>query len=298
MYDQAERLRALADTYRSRIEQRRGTVGRGRAHAIAVASGKGGVGKSNLSVNLSIALGQLGHDVILFDADLGLSNADVLLGAVPPYNLSHLIRGEKTMGDLLYATHHNLRLISGCSGLSELANLSEFRVRDCVEQLRGLDTLADYIIMDTAAGLSHGVLSFALAADTVLVITTPEPTALADAYALIKTVVRRCPAAAIRLVMNQVEDQYDADLAMQRLVAAAERFLEVAPEPLGFVPRDRRVQRAVKRQVPFIIDAPGTPAARAVVEIARRLTGAGDQPRANMFFDRLQRVFAGLGPMA
>ncbi|HYF93942.1 MAG TPA: MinD/ParA family protein [Symbiobacteriaceae bacterium] len=300
MLDQASRLREMAAAYRSQA-----LAGHGRrTRVIAVTSGKGGVGKTNLSINLGHALISAGHEVILLDADLGLANADILLGTVPPYHLGHLLRGERDIQELIHRTPGKLKLISGGSGVSELANIPEDRLRFFVAALRKLDGQADYLILDTGAGLSHTVQEFVLAADQVVVVTTPEPTSLADGYATIKMLAARRPGIDIRLVVNQAERPEEATAAAERIISTARNFLGLQVEYLGTIPRDPIVWQSVRRQVPFIMLYPDAPASRAVQFVAERLmdarsagAGAVPEPARNKsgFFDRIAGMFSRRG---
>jgi flagellar biosynthesis protein FlhG len=292
MLDQATRLRELAAAYRS---QATGATQR-RTRAIAVTSGKGGVGKTNISINLAHALMAAGKDVLLFDADLGLANADILLGTVPPYHLGHLLRGEKRIADLIHQTPLGLKLIAGGSGVEELANLPAYQVRAFVSALGQLEGQAEYLILDTGAGLSHSVLEFVLAADQVLVVTTPEPTSLADGYATIKTLAHRHPGVDVKLVVNQAERVEEANAAAERIITTARNFLGLTVEHLATVPRDPYVWQAVRQQTPFIIGYPGAPASRAVTAMVQALLGGRPEGRMGQrpvggFFDRLAGLF-------
>lgn len=291
MIDQATRLRELAAAYRAQATSSR----MHRTKAIAVTSGKGGVGKSNLSINLAHALIAAGKEVILLDADLGLANADILMGIVPAYHLGHLLKGERDILELIHRTPTRLKLIAGGSGLAELVNLSESKLRPFLNALSKLDGQADYLILDTGAGIGPAVQEFVLAADTALVVTTPEPTALADAYGAIKTLSRRGRDLDLRLVINQAEKQDEAAMAAERIITTARDFLGVNVEYLGTVPRDPIVWQAVRRQVPFIVGYPSAPASRAVGAMAARLlAGVPADParsRPAGFFERLASLF-------
>jgi len=270
MLDQATRLREMAAAYRTQVTGPR----QRRTKVIAVTSGKGGVGKTNMSINLAQALIAAGQEVILLDADLGLANADILLGTVPAYHLGHLLRGERDILELIHRTPTNLKLIAGGSGVEELANVPEDRLRFFVASLRKLDGQADYLILDTGAGLSHTVQEFVLAADQVLVVTTPEPTSLADAYATVKALAHRRPGVEIHLVVNQAERPEEAAVAAERIVSTARNFLGLHVHHLGTVPRDPFVWQSVRSQVPFIIGYPHAPASLAVRGMVQQLLGA------------------------
>ncbi|HWI51018.1 MAG TPA: MinD/ParA family protein [Symbiobacteriaceae bacterium] len=292
MRDQAERLRQIADKYKAEAAPKGQRPAR-RARVLAVTSGKGGVGKTNISVNLSYALMALGQEVMVLDADLGLANVDVLLGTVPQKHLGHALSGADDILDVIYDGPGNLKLIAGGSGMGDLADLTEADLQRFIQSLRKLETRADFLVIDTGAGMGRSVRNFVLAADMVLVVTTPEPTAMTDAYALIKSVVQKNPAADIKLIVNQVESKAEAEEAAARLSTAMLRFLGASTEFLGAVPVDREVPRCVRNQLPFFLAAPNSSASIAVRNIASRLLGDPEDPKAGvtLFFDRLSRVF-------
>jgi flagellar biosynthesis protein FlhG len=294
MRDQAERLRQMAESYKAELMVAPRRQGTRRTRVLAVTSGKGGVGKTNVSVNLSYALLAMGHEVTLLDADLGLANVDVLLGTVPKMHLGHAITGHADIVDLIYEAPGHLKLIAGGSGLEDLADLPEQDLQRFIQSLRRLEGLTDFLVVDTGAGLGRTVTNFVLAADVVLMVTTPEPTALTDAYALCKAVVRKNPAADIKLIINQVENRADAQEAADRLSATVLRFLGASVEYLCAIPVDKEVPRSVRNQRPFFLSAPGSLASQAVRDLAQKLVGDSGDPRAGvgLFFDRLTRVFS------
>lgn len=293
MRDQADRLRQLAESYKAEILGPRPGAAVRRARVLAVTSGKGGVGKTNISVNLSYALISLGKEVMVLDADLGLANVDVLLGTVPRLHLGHAISGEADVSDLVYDAPGRLKLIAGGSGVSDLVDLPEADLQRFIRSLRSLEARTDFLILDTGAGLGRSVTNFVLAADAVLVVTTPEPTAITDAYAVVKTVVRKNPAADIRLIVNNAQSETEAQEAADRLSTTVLRFLGISVEYLGWIPSDREVPRCVRNQQPFFLSVPNSPASQAVLDLARKLTGDEETPRAGLglFFDRLTKVF-------
>ncbi len=293
MRDQADRLRQLAENYKAEILSSRPPAGSRRARVLAVTSGKGGVGKTNISVNLAYALLSLGRDVTILDADLGLANVDVLLGTVPRLHLGHAIAGEADILDLIYEGPGCLKLIAGGSGVGELADLPEADLQRFIRSLRALETRTDFLIMDTGAGLGRSVTNFVLAADAMLVVTTPEPTAITDAYAVVKTVVRKNPAADIKVIVNNAQSPEEAEEAADRLSTTVLRFLGTSIEFLGYVPADQVVPKAVRNQQPFFLAAPSSRASQAVMDLARKLAGDKEDPRSGvgLFFDRLTRVF-------
>ena len=242
-----------------------------RARVLAVTSGKGGVGKTNFSTNLALTLAQQGQRVIVLDADLGLANLHVVLGVTPRYHLEHVLQGERTLEETLFTGPCGIQIIGGASGLSEIANL-DGRQRDYfIESLQRLDTLADVIIIDTGAGLSHTVMAFLHAAEEILIVTTPEPTAITDAYATIKVVTGENPDAKLRLIVNMAQSAEEAQAVATRLDRIARQFLHIGLEFAGFIPHDPAVRAAVRAQKPFVLTHPNAPASRSIALIAKHL---------------------------
>lgn len=270
MKDQAEELRLLVRKVQE--SQNRGRpVGTG-SRILAVTSGKGGVGKTNITANLALALARLGKEVLIFDADLGLANTDVILGLHLPYNLSHLVRGEKEIEELVTRGPLGVRLVGGGSGLEELLTLGEWEVNRLVEKLVRLEGLAEIILVDTGAGLSRSVVAFLTAAPEIMVVATPEPTSLIDAYATIKLVSQKNPAAGLYLLINRARTPVEAGAAAERLALLSRRFLGREITLVGHVPSDEHVERAVRAQIPFTLAYPQAPASRAMLILAARLT--------------------------
>ncbi|MDN5346765.1 MAG: flagellar biosynthesis protein FlhG [Clostridia bacterium] len=277
--DQAARLRELVR------EKESG------ARVLAVVSGKGGVGKTNLTVNLGLVLAKWGYKVLIFDADLGLGNVDILLGLVPRWDLRQVINGEKSLAEIIIRGPAGLQLIPGASGLQELADLDSFRQEKLLQELESLATRQDFVLLDAGAGISRKILSFALAAGEVLVVTTPEPTALTDAYGLIKILARL--GTKNYLIVNRVASETEGREAAQRLQQAVRRFLHLDLPLLGFIAEDRAVGQAVHRQQPFVLSASGVKAALDVEAIARKLLGraASESKAGSDFFQKLGRLF-------
>ncbi len=236
----------------------------------AVVSGKGGVGKTNLAVNLGLAFCEKGQRVVLLDADLGLANVDILFGLLtPPANLAQVIGGENSLDDVLVQLHEGFWLIPGGAGVQELADLDGARQNRLIEEFAILDERADVLLIDTAAGLHGSVLTFALAADSVILVTTPEPTAIRDAYGVLKTLARRSKSRIdVRLVVNMARDESEAQEVGRRFQMAAAQFLDLPVIFAGYVCRDDRVREAVTRQRPLLWTFPDSKAARNLRQVA------------------------------
>lgn len=242
-----------------------------RMRTLAVTSGKGGVGKSNVAVNVALELAALGQRVSLLDADLALANADVLLGLNPQYHLGHVLQGQRSLQEVVIEINDRLCLIPGGSGVEELANLSRQQHMRLIADLQAFESQADCMIIDTAAGIAGNVTGVLRAADEVIIVTTPDPTALVDSYAMIKVVHQQAPTKPIWIVVNNVIGVGDADRIFAQLQLAATRFLDRRLKHLGTIPRDTELIEAVREQVPVVQYAPSTPASRALRLIAKQL---------------------------
>jgi flagellar biosynthesis protein FlhG len=271
------------------------------ATVIAVTSGKGGVGKSNIAVNLAIRLASAGKDVVLLDADLGLANADVLCNIDLPFNLSHMINGTRDLAEVMIKAPGGFRMIGGGSGLSKMADLSDVDRQRILDALGRIEQQSDFIVIDTGAGISANVLSFTRAADHVLVVTTPEPTAITDAYAVIKVLTRDGGAARrTSLLVNQALSHDEAKLVYERIARVARQFLHVDLLDAGWVPDDEHVVLSVRKRMPFVLAYPRSPAAACVTQLAMRLSAGvvaganGNAVGVNAsggFFNRMSRWF-------
>ncbi|MDY5181355.1 MinD/ParA family protein [Butyribacter sp.] len=245
------------------------------ARVITVTSGKGGVGKSNMSVNMAIQLSRLGKKVIILDADFGLANVEVMLGTRPKYNMADMIFGGKDIRDVICKGPENIGFISGGSGIKELSNLSKDQISGIINMMYGLDSLADIIIIDTGAGISDAVIDMVLASSEVLLVTTPEPTSITDAYALLKT-INKTPGfnaenTRIRMIGNRTLNMSDGYDLYNKLNSVVERFLNMKMEYLGAVPFDVNLTKAVMRQQPVSIAYPNTPAVKSIKAMAKTL---------------------------
>jgi len=238
---------------------------------IAVASGKGGVGKTNVVANLALVLARAGQRVCVLDADLGLGNVNVLLGLSPRASLLHVLRGEQRLADVMVDGPAGVRVIPAASGHEELTALSAGERLRLLDEVDALGPSLDVLLVDTAAGVSANVLYFTAAAAEVLIVVTAEPTALTDAYALIKVLAQRHGRREFLVAVNMAPGAADAAAAFQRLARLAERFLQVRLEYQGWIPWDDAVPRAVRRRQPVVEMAPGTPASTALGRLAHRL---------------------------
>jgi len=264
-----------------------------RARTIAVTSGKGGVGKTTMSVNLAVQLARLRRKVVLLDADLGTANADVLCNLSAPMGLAHVVAGRRRLEEVMVDAPGGFRLIPGASGLAQMAALSEYERRNLLDQLHELESRADVILIDTGAGVSPNVLGFLVAAGEVLVVTTPEPTSITDAYAVIKTLVRQKPDASISLVLNMVRDEAEARDVFARVSSVCRKFLNVSPRYAGHVQSDARVQMSIRRRQPFALDAGAQQARASLDRLAHRLDRHATPARSEGLFRRMAGWLAG-----
>ena len=276
--DQAERLRSLMSSEEHR------------ARVLAVTSGKGGVGKTNISVNLAVALAKLGKRVVLIDVDIGLSNADVLLNVQPRFHLGHVLSGEVAPLEALISTDYGVFLLPGSNGTVSIYDLTQSERDFLIDSFRRIESYADFVIVDTGAGISRNVVQFASAADEVVVVTTPEPTAITDGYAMIKTASRQKGCGPIRLVVNQANDRTEAGRVADRLRTVSRRFLGIEVDTLGHVLNDERIKMSVRRRRPFVLEFPKGPGAGGIRQICERVLGENRPRRKQGFFRRFAEV--------
>jgi len=260
---------------------------------IAVTGGKGGVGKTSVSVNLATGLAAAGRRVVLLDGDLGLANVDVLLGLSPRYTLAHVLSGERTLDEILVDAKQGFKIVPAASGAADLAALDGAGHLGLVQAFSGLATRVDALIIDTAAGIAPGVLQFSQAAQHVLVVVTDEPASLTDAYALIKVLSRDYGVGRFRVVANMARGAAEGETLFKKLEKVTGRFLDVLLEYAGCVPDDEHVKRAIRVQRPVLDAYPGSPAGRAFKKLAACADTwpVPDGPRGNLefFVERLVR---------
>ncbi len=238
---------------------------------ITITSGKGGVGKTNIVANVAISLQRRGRRVMIFDADLGLCNVDVLLGLSPRYNIQHVINGEKRLEDIIVKGPEGILIVPASSGIEELTHLNEVQKLRLLEEFEGLHKRVDYILIDTGAGISTNVTFFCLGAQDIVVVVTPEPTSLTDSYALIKVLHTKYQEKYFNILVNYVSGEAEAREVFRRLQLVTERFLNLSINYLGFIPYDPMVPRCVKMQNPVIVRYPNSPSSRAFSDLSRRI---------------------------
>lgn len=244
---------------------------RGPVKVIAVTGGKGGVGKSSVALNTAAALSEMGKKVMLFDADLGLANIDVMLGLRVEKNLGHVLRGECDLNDIVKEGPLGLRIIPASSGLKEMAELSVDELAGIIHAFSSLEDDIDVLIIDTAAGISDMVLSFARAAQDVVMIVCNETTSVADAYALMKVLANDYEVDHFRIVANQVHSLEEGKSMFRKLVSVTDRFLDVTLELVSCIPADPNMRNAIRRRSCVIDLYPASPASRAFRALAHRV---------------------------
>ncbi len=288
--DQANTLR---DLMKKRYDTR--TKASIQSRVIAISSGKGGVGKSNIAVNLAICMAQQGKRVVIVDADFGLANIEVLLGVIPKFNFRDLIFKGRTVDEVLSEGPCGIRFISGGSGFTELANLNDRQISYVVDCFQQLDEISDVIIIDTGAGISKAVINFICAASEAIIVTTPEPTSVTDAYAIVKQIKEfGSTDIEIKVLVNRADDAREGEQVFERLNLVAKKFLGTRLDYLGFVPFDPFVTKAVKKQVPVVLSFPNAASSEAIGRISSKLSGIEIKPTTigmASYLKRLVRIF-------
>ncbi len=258
---------------------------------IAVTGGKGGVGKTSVSVNLATALAAAGRRVVLFDGDLGLANVDVFLGLTPKYTMAHVLAGERSLEEVILDAPQGFKVIPGASGIASLANMGAVEHLGLVQGFSALATQLDTLIVDTSAGLSNGVLQFSQAAQQVLVVVCDEPASMTDAYALVKVLSRSHGVRHFHVLANMIRHRGAGEALYRNLERVTSRFLDVVLEFAGEVPEDPCVRRAIRDQRTVLDSFPSSPASRAFKNLATVADKwpVPDAPRGNVefFMERL-----------
>ncbi|HZJ77032.1 MAG TPA: MinD/ParA family protein [Oscillospiraceae bacterium] len=273
MLDQAAKLRELINDRRmisKQIVSPKEQIVKD-ARIICITSGKGGVGKTNFTINLAIELSKLGNRVVIIDADLGLANIDVVLGIIPKYTLFDVIHNDRSIEEIMVTGPNDIKIISGASGITEFVDIPSSCIQQLIEKFYSINNYADIILIDTGAGLSDSVLSFVLAAQEVIIVTTPEPTSITDAYAMIKVINLRDKNKEIKIMINRIGNITEGNIAFEKLKNAVKRFLSMDLHKLGYVFEDGSVVKSVKKQVPFTVEYPDSIASKSIKNIAIRL---------------------------
>jgi len=288
LVDQAERLRDIVKQKNQQEIQAPPDV---TSRIITVTSGKGGVGKSNITLNLALALTKHEKRVVIMDADFGLANIEVLFGLVPKFNLKHVFDGEKTIGEIITEGPLGVKLVSGGSGIRELANMDERQMGVVIEKFSYLDTISDIILIDTGAGMSNSVINFIKASGETLIVTTPEPTSLTDSYAIVKAICNeQGNRPQFRVVVNRAEDEAEAIDVFGKISKVSKHFLDIDLDNLGYIPYDANMLRAVKKQEPVFLLYPETEAVKSIENICLKLLGVDTEGEAGGIRSFLKRV--------
>jgi len=276
MYDQAQNLRELMGKTQD-------------VRVISIASGKGGVGKSSISVNLAIAMSRLGARVLILDADFGLANVDVILGITTRLDLSYFLRGERTLHDIIQLGHEGVRFISGGSGVNELINMKDEQLAELLSKIVHINEPVDVIIMDAGAGVSNTIMQVLLASSETIVVSTAEPTSVLDAYALVKTIVKHDASHPLHVLANKCENKNEALNVQTGFVNVCGRHLGKNINPLGLISYNHEFTTAIKRQIPITVSDPYSATAKEIDVIARSIL---DMPNEKASYSILSRVFS------
>ncbi len=280
MNDQAAKLREMMKEYSTR------------AKVITMASGKGGVGKTITAINLALCLSATGRRVVLVDVDLGLANIDILLGLSQSYNIYHVLTNQVSLEKALVDIAPGLQVLPGGSGQDKLANLTEFERQHLIQLLSDLNNHADWIIFDTSAGINRNVISFVNLADLIIVVTTPEPSAITDAYAMIKTAVQNKVSGKICVLLNRVLSRHEARICQQRLMNVSRKFLRTNIYDAGYILEDSCVGQSVKIRKPFVLEFPRSQASSCMMSLASKITkDAKPMQQKTSFFRRVANLF-------
>ena len=288
--DQAENLR--------NIIKKQNQKDLSNARVIAVTSGKGGVGKSSVSINLAVQFTQMGKKVIILDADFGLANIEVMFGVIPKYNLSDLMVSGREISEIITEGPEGIKFISGGSGIAKLVNLDKEQVKRLVNKMSELENMADVIIIDTGAGISSTVMEFLVASPETIIVTTPEPTSITDSYALLKALSMndnfRREDVSIKMIANRVSTESEGRNLYEKLNMVVSKFLDIDMTYLGIIPMDNNIVKAVMKQKPVSIIYPASASSKHFEEIAEKVMNEGTDipPQERGIRGYLKSVFA------
>lgn len=296
MIDQAETLRNIVKANENNVQIKKISV---QSKVITVSSGKGGVGKTNFVANLAVALRRLGKTVAIIDADLGLANVEVLFNVIPQKSLRDVIYNGESIHNILSEGPLGIKFMSGGSGMADIVDISPKEQEKMINAFSYIDSMFDYILIDTGAGISETIINFIKVADETIIVTTPEPTSITDAYALIKVVKEKSENDInIKLVVNRVEDNEEGDMAVNKICRVSEKFLNLKIECIGYARTDENLVKSVKRQMPISIIFPNSDYALDIERIAKNITSTQTindyvvKPiENNNLFNKLLKVF-------
>lgn len=288
MRDQAYSLRAMAGS--NLITNAKAGTG---PRVIAVTSGKGGVGKTSIVVNLSIILAKMSQRVVILDTDLGLANVELLLGLNPPGSFYDVLFGNKMIKDIIFQGPHGIGIVSGGSGMKELADLDRQGRERIISSLGYFNGNADFVFIDTGAGISRNVLGFVAAAGEVIIVVTPEPTSIADAYSMIKVLATYKVHSGVNIIVNRALNEQEALQTASKIITVTKKFLQINVNHIGSIYEDRVVIQAAKMQHPFILSKPNSAASTGLQAIARSLLGEKTHLGGGMesFLKKLFRLY-------
>lgn len=288
MMDQAAKLRRMVE---EKKEENMKVTTKKTAKIVSVTSGKGGVGKTSLSVNMAAHLGKEGVRVLVIDADLGLSNVEIMLGVTPSYTLKDVIKHGRAIEDVIINGPYNIDFISGGNGFLELVELSEVERDEILVKIHKLEELYDIIIIDTGAGISKNVTSFLTISDEIMVVTTSEPTALTDAYSIIKVITEEKLKQKIGLIINRVKNKNEFQQASDILINTAKKFLGEDIRSLGYVFEDPNVRKTIYKKTPFVIYYPDSKATDCLKDIIKNLELKEKEDKKASMMDKFMRLF-------
>lgn len=267
MADQAEKLRDLFRAKQKKMDYEK----KGNMRIITVASGKGGVGKTSLTVNLAIALSKAGKKVLVMDADLGMANIDIMMGLTPKYTLYDFLNGQKSFSEIIIQDFEGINIIPGCSGIFEEDNILRKHKESLIKELAYYAQKMDFVLIDTGAGISQVVLGFIAVADDAIIVITPEPTSITDGYGIIKVLSKFKLHKQAYLIVNMANNLQEAQETARRIEMVANRYLDIEIKRLGVIHFDNKVKQSIKEMTPFIVNFPRSQAARDVTCIANNI---------------------------